>query len=71
VIASKRSSTSNPRKTQRNLTAFGVKVPAEVEAHKEFEIPMWVLDRDEASARLVYMLERLEVRVDDSAMSAS
>ncbi|TFK56615.1 hypothetical protein OE88DRAFT_38552 [Heliocybe sulcata] len=33
----------NVRKTQRHLTAFGLKVPFEVEEFRDFELPPWLL----------------------------
>ncbi|KZT30775.1 hypothetical protein NEOLEDRAFT_1174152 [Neolentinus lepideus HHB14362 ss-1] len=33
----------NVRKTQRHLTAFGLKVPYEVEEFRDFELPPWLL----------------------------
>ncbi|EPQ60460.1 hypothetical protein GLOTRDRAFT_135134 [Gloeophyllum trabeum ATCC 11539] len=32
----------NVRKTQRHLTAFGLKVPYEVEEFRDFELPLWL-----------------------------
>ncbi|EKM61620.1 uncharacterized protein PHACADRAFT_248322 [Phanerochaete carnosa HHB-10118-sp] len=36
------SATQKNRKTQRHVTAFGVRVPPEIEAIRDFEIPPWV-----------------------------
>jgi hypothetical protein len=35
------------RKTQRNVTAFGVRVPPEIEEVRDFEIPEWLHDDNE------------------------
>ncbi|KII93608.1 hypothetical protein PLICRDRAFT_121862 [Plicaturopsis crispa FD-325 SS-3] len=36
------SGTQNTRKTQRHITAFGTKVPQEIEMYSEFELPEWI-----------------------------
>jgi hypothetical protein len=35
------------RKTQRHITAFGVKVPEALEEIMEFELPWWILPDEE------------------------
>lgn len=37
------SSTLSARKTQRHVTAFGTKVPQEIEVLRDFELPEWIL----------------------------
>lgn len=42
ISALRNSSAPKARKTQRHLTAFGTKVPPEVDEFRDFEIPRWV-----------------------------
>ncbi|KAL4062970.1 hypothetical protein V8B97DRAFT_1877236 [Scleroderma yunnanense] len=42
--AERHRSAPNTRKTQRHVTAFGTKVPPEIEEIRDFEIPAWVRD---------------------------
>lgn len=39
--------TQNARKTQRHVTAFGVRVPPEIEEVRDYELPYWVFREDE------------------------
>ncbi|KAH9897750.1 hypothetical protein C8Q73DRAFT_682464 [Cubamyces lactineus] len=43
VAAVRQSSAPTARKTQRHVTAFGVRLPTEIEEVRDFEIPDWVL----------------------------
>ncbi|KAI0828856.1 hypothetical protein BC628DRAFT_1360992 [Trametes gibbosa] len=43
VAAVRQSSAPTARKTQRHVTAFGARVPQELEEVRDFEIPDWVL----------------------------
>ncbi|KAI0652503.1 hypothetical protein C8Q79DRAFT_104066 [Trametes meyenii] len=43
VAAVRLSAAPTARKTQRHVTAFGVRVPPEIEEVRDFEIPEWVL----------------------------
>ncbi|OJT11199.1 hypothetical protein TRAPUB_12283 [Trametes pubescens] len=43
VAAIRQSSAPTARKTQRHVTAFGVRVPPDLEEVRDFEIPDWVL----------------------------
>ncbi|KAH9923637.1 uncharacterized protein B0H18DRAFT_457675 [Fomitopsis serialis] len=45
VAALRNSAAPNARKTQRNVLAFGARVPQEIEV-RDFEIPEWVLNQD-------------------------
>ena len=49
VAALRQSSAPMARKTQRNVTAFGARVPPEIEEVRDFEVPDWVLAKDSAS----------------------
>ncbi|KAI0368841.1 hypothetical protein BV20DRAFT_997788 [Pilatotrama ljubarskyi] len=49
VAALRQSSAPTARKTQRHVTAFGARVPAEIEEVRDFEIPDWVLAPPSAS----------------------
>ncbi|KAI8990701.1 hypothetical protein BD414DRAFT_535972 [Trametes punicea] len=49
AAAIRQSSAPTARKTQRHVTAFGVRVPPEIEEVRDFEIPDWVLARSSAS----------------------
>ncbi|KAI6163894.1 hypothetical protein EDD17DRAFT_440613 [Pisolithus thermaeus] len=40
--AERHRSSLNTRKTQRHVTAFGTKVPSEIEEVRDFEIPSWI-----------------------------
>ncbi|PCH34238.1 hypothetical protein WOLCODRAFT_113418 [Wolfiporia cocos MD-104 SS10] len=42
VAALRNSAAPNVRKTQRHVTAFGTRVPPEIEELRDFEIPEWV-----------------------------
>lgn len=42
VSALRNTSAPQARKTQRHLTAFGIKVPPEVETQRDFELPNWI-----------------------------
>ncbi|KZT73331.1 hypothetical protein DAEQUDRAFT_754576 [Daedalea quercina L-15889] len=46
VAALRNSAAPNVRKTQRNVLAFGARVPQEIEEVRDFEIPEWVLSQD-------------------------
>ena len=48
VAALRNSAAPNVRKTQRNVLAFGTRVPPEIELVRDFEIPEWVFDPEEA-----------------------
>ena len=43
VAALRQSSAPTARKTQRHVTAFGTRVPPEIEEVRDFEVPAWVL----------------------------
>lgn len=43
--AERHQSTPNIRKTQRHVTAFGTKVPLEIEELRDFELPSWIRPR--------------------------
>ena len=49
VAAIRQSSAPTARKTQRNVTAFGCRVPQEIEEVRDFEIPAYVLAEESAS----------------------
>ncbi|KAL7285083.1 hypothetical protein ACG7TL_000175 [Trametes sanguinea] len=49
TAAIRQSSAPTARKTQRHVTAFGARVPPEIEEVRDFEIPEWVLARPSAS----------------------
>ena len=49
VAAIRQSSAPTARKTQRHVTAFGTRVPPELEEVRDFEIPSWVLASGSAS----------------------
>ncbi|TBU29825.1 hypothetical protein BD311DRAFT_833127 [Dichomitus squalens] len=49
VAALRQSSAPTARKTQRHVTAFGCRVPQEIEEVRDFEIPEWVLVDESAS----------------------
>ena len=42
--AERHRSAPNKRKTQRHVTAFGTKVPPEIEEVRDFEMPAWIRD---------------------------
>ena len=42
IAALRRSNEPNARKTQRHVTAFGCKVPNEVEQIRDFDVPKWL-----------------------------
>ncbi|CDO73451.1 hypothetical protein BN946_scf185013.g86 [Trametes cinnabarina] len=44
TAAIRQSSAPTARKTQRHVTAFGARVPQEIEEVRDFEIPQWVLE---------------------------
>lgn len=44
ISALRSSSAPNARKTQRHVTAFGTRVPPEIEEVRDFEIPGWLRD---------------------------
>ena len=46
VAALRNSAAPNVRKTQRNVLAFGTRVPPEIELVRDFEIPEWVFDQE-------------------------
>ena len=46
ISALRSSSAPNARKTQRHVTAFGTRVPPEIEEVRDFEIPAWLRDDD-------------------------
>ena len=46
VAALRNSAAPNVRKTQRNVLAFGARVPPEIELVRDFEIPEWVFDQE-------------------------
>lgn len=54
VSALRTSSVPMARKTQRHITAFGVKVPEALEDIREFELPWWILpdEEDEVSQEI-------------------
>jgi len=43
VSALRNSAAPNVRKTQRHVTAFGTRVPPEIEEVRDFEIPEWIM----------------------------
>jgi hypothetical protein len=47
MSALRHSSIPQARKTQRNVTAFGTKVPAELEEIRDFELPWWIMEHRE------------------------
>lgn len=47
VSAMRAASAPLARKTQRHVTAFGVKVPENLDEIREFELPWWILPDDE------------------------
>lgn len=47
ISALRSSSAPNARKTQRHVTAFGTRVPQEIEEVRDFEIPGWLLGEDD------------------------
>lgn len=47
VAAIRNSSAPSARKTQRNVTAFGVRVPPELEDIRDYEIPLWLSSPEE------------------------
>ncbi|OBZ79553.1 hypothetical protein A0H81_01406 [Grifola frondosa] len=47
VSALRNSSAPNARKTQRHVTAFGTRVPPEIEEVRDFEIPAWLHTEEE------------------------
>ena len=49
VAALRQSSAPTARKTQRHVTAFGCRVPQEIEEVRDFEIPEYVLADESAS----------------------
>ncbi|KAI9060520.1 hypothetical protein FKP32DRAFT_1029856 [Trametes sanguinea] len=49
TAAIRQSSAPTARKTQRHVTAFGARVPPEIEEVRDFEIPEWVLAPPSAS----------------------
>lgn len=49
VAALRNSAAPNVRKTQRNVLAFGARVPPELELMRDFEIPEWVFDQEAQS----------------------
>lgn len=49
VAAIRQSSAPTARKTQRHVTAFGTRVPTEIEEVRDFLIPEWVLASESAS----------------------
>lgn len=50
VIAAIRSSSgTKSRKAQRHLTAFGVKVPPEIEESQDYQLPEWVFPTEDTS----------------------
>lgn len=49
VAALRNSAAPNVRKTQRNVLAFGTRVPPELELVRDFEIPEWVFDQEAQS----------------------
>ncbi|KAG6337062.1 hypothetical protein ID866_2015 [Astraeus odoratus] len=50
--AERHQSAQNTRKTQRHVTAFGTKVPQEIEEVRDFEIPPWLRDRSPLSSHM-------------------
>ncbi|KAH9829452.1 uncharacterized protein C8Q71DRAFT_404946 [Rhodofomes roseus] len=46
AAALRNSAAPNVRKTQRNVLAFGARVPPEIELVRDFEVPEWVLNQD-------------------------
>ncbi|KDQ63233.1 hypothetical protein JAAARDRAFT_120493 [Jaapia argillacea MUCL 33604] len=46
MVAALRNTGAQARKTQRHVSAFGVKVPTELELHQEFELPFWLREED-------------------------
>ena len=44
VAAIRQSSAPTARKTQRHVTAFGTRVPPEIEEVRDFEMPEWLID---------------------------
>jgi len=50
LSAYRNASAPKARKTQRNVTAFGHKVPPEVEHWRDFEIPAWLIAKDDVDA---------------------
>ncbi|KAI0800546.1 hypothetical protein C8Q74DRAFT_1435287 [Fomes fomentarius] len=49
IAALRQSSAPTARKTQRHVTAFGTRVPPELEEVRDFEVPEWVLATGSAS----------------------
>jgi len=49
VAAIRQSSAPTARKTQRHVTAFGCRVPQEIEEVRDFEVPAYVLAEESAS----------------------
>ena len=47
VSAMRAASAPLARKTQRHVTAFGVKVPDTLDDIREFELPWWILPEDD------------------------
>ncbi|KAI0078858.1 hypothetical protein K474DRAFT_1739813 [Panus rudis PR-1116 ss-1] len=51
VSALRNSTAPSVRKTQRHLTAFGVRVPQELEDVRDFELPEWLLNPTDEDGR--------------------
>jgi hypothetical protein len=52
VSAMRTASAPLSRKTQRHVTAFGVKVPDILDEIKEFELPWWILSDDDGDEQV-------------------
>lgn len=48
TAAMRNAATQNSRKTHRHVTAFGVRVPPEIEEVRDYELPYWVTEDSEA-----------------------
>ncbi|KAK1234817.1 hypothetical protein PQX77_001910 [Marasmius sp. AFHP31] len=51
LVAAKRASIQTVHRKGRNTTAFGTKVPPEMDMELEYELPLWILEDDEFQAR--------------------
>jgi hypothetical protein len=71
IAARRNASDPKARKTSRQPTAFGVKIPPRVEEDVDFVIPEWIMrgdDDDAPSTLLASLLERLNVGPRDVSM---
>ncbi|KAL0068630.1 hypothetical protein AAF712_004346 [Marasmius tenuissimus] len=51
LVAATRASIQTVHRKGRNTTAFGTKVPPEMDMELEYELPLWILEDDEFQAR--------------------